>query len=231
MTIKRFAFLTILLTYILIVFGGYVATSNSGMGCGPDWPLCNGTLIPILKGATLIEYAHRVIGAILGLMAVFLCIMILRRDVEMAVRSVAIVMIGFLTIQVLFGAFVVVYDLPPIIVTIHLIIAMLFLSCLIWIWREPSLDGVRQPFYSKSTIIDWQQKAIIQHLNVLLGLIILTLAFGAYIKHQSYGLACGWLGCRQSFLPTTLPEYFKPFIEDWLYYRQFISCCLPIGHL
>ena len=34
-TIKRIALLSIIVTYFLIVFGGYVASSESGMGCGP----------------------------------------------------------------------------------------------------------------------------------------------------------------------------------------------------
>src|SRR5690625_3486814 len=62
---RNIAFITIILTYFLIVFGGYVASSESGMGCGPDWPLCNGEVIPELHGETLIEFGHRVIGAVL----------------------------------------------------------------------------------------------------------------------------------------------------------------------
>jgi heme a synthase len=31
---------------------------------------------------------------------------------------------------------------------------------------------------------------------------LLTLAFGAYTKHELYGLGCGWLDCGPTFLPT-----------------------------
>lgn len=196
MTTKRLAFLAILLTYFLIVFGGYVASSNSGMGCGPEWPLCNGDVIPDLKGATLIEFMHRVIGAVLGVLSIWLFFKILSSKADHAARMAAFFMFALLTIQILLGAIVVIWDLPSMIITIHLLIAMFFLAALIWIWRggdRHRLDGV-------------QQAAVIKHLNILLGLVILTLGFGAYIKHQTYGLACGWLGCRQSFFPMNLPE-------------------------
>jgi heme a synthase len=49
-------------------------------------------------------------------------------------------------------------------------------------------------------------KTIKRHFNVILVLLIMTLAFGAYIKHQSYGLACGWLGCGEEILPVTIPQ-------------------------
>jgi heme a synthase len=195
LTIKRLAFLLGLLTYFLIVFGGYVASSNSGMGCGPEWPLCNGDVIPDLKGATLIEFTHRVIGALLGLLTFFLFFKILQMKADYIARSAAFVMLALLIIQVLLGAIVVIWDLPSLIITIHLLIAMVFLAMLIWFWR----NGDRHHLERK-------KGTIVFHLNILIGLLILTLGFGAYIKHQTYGLACGWLGCNQSFSSMSTPE-------------------------
>ena len=202
MTIKHLAFLSILLTFFLIVFGGYVASSESGLGCGPEWPMCNGELVPVLKGATLIEYLHRVIGALLGLITVLLFIKINRAKAGHTARFVNFTMLGLLTIQVLLGAVVVVRDLPSIIITIHLLIAMVFMACQIWIWKSPELVGTSTPplLYKKN------HRWMIYNLNLLLVLLLLTLAFGAYIKHQSYGVACGWLVCRNALFPTSIPE-------------------------
>ncbi|MBL8157211.1 MAG: COX15/CtaA family protein, partial [Anaerolineae bacterium] len=44
----RLALITALLTLGLIVFGAVVRVTDSGLGCGNHWPLCNGTVIPPL---------------------------------------------------------------------------------------------------------------------------------------------------------------------------------------
>ncbi len=193
MSKQKFVFITVLLTYLLIVFGGYVASSESGMGCGPEWPLCNGQFIPGLQGDTLIEFGHRVIGAILFFMTIILFIKI-RKDNESLLKvKVANWMTGLLILQLIMGAIVVFYHLPSIIITIHLLIAMIFMAILIWFWRsdQPKINV---------------ENTLINHLNILSILLFMTIGLGAYIKHQHYGLACGWLGCDDNVLPASLPE-------------------------
>ena len=47
------------LTIGLITYGAWVRVSGAGLGC-PDWPLCEGVIVPRLEGATAIEFGHRV---------------------------------------------------------------------------------------------------------------------------------------------------------------------------
>src|SRR5256885_2622851 len=49
---------TAVATYALVVLGGVVRVSGSGLGC-PDWPLCHGRLLPPLDLHSIIEYSHR----------------------------------------------------------------------------------------------------------------------------------------------------------------------------
>ncbi|PAV29404.1 hypothetical protein CIL05_11085 [Virgibacillus profundi] len=193
---EKLALSAIILTYFLIVFGGYVASSESGMGCGPDWPLCNGEVIPELQGDTLIEFGHRVIGAILFIMTILLFIKVKKENNRLA-NKVANYMLGLLTLQLIMGAIVVFYHLPSFIITLHLLIAMIFLGLLIWFWRYEVPYTYNK--YSEGFVMK-------RHLNILIALLFFTMGIGAYIKHQHYGLACGWLDCGDTILPASIPE-------------------------
>lgn len=198
MKVKRLAFLTIILTYILIVFGGYVASSESGMGCGPEWPLCNGLMIPVLEGDTLIEFAHRILGAVLAIMTAVLYLSIQKSNQERELGGVSKALMLLLIIQILLGAAVVWLDLPAIIVSVHLLVAMAFLALLIWIWRRADEQTSRTKTRNDQSIPN--------KFKILLVLLLLTLFLGAYIKHQTFGLACSWLECAYGILPETYPE-------------------------
>ena len=52
------AFAASVLVVGLITYGSWVRASGSGLGC-PDWPLCEGNLVPTLEGDTAIEFGHR----------------------------------------------------------------------------------------------------------------------------------------------------------------------------
>src|SRR6266566_4685596 len=52
--LRVFAYGSVVSTYILIVIGGYVTTSNSGLGCGESWPLCEGAVFPSLNRPELV---------------------------------------------------------------------------------------------------------------------------------------------------------------------------------
>ncbi|AGT31996.1 hypothetical protein M493_08605 [Geobacillus genomosp. 3] len=199
---KSLAFWAVAVTCFLIVFGGYVASSNSGMGCGPDWPLCNGVLVPVLKGATLIEYAHRLIGALLAVLTGVLCLHLWRFPRRGADRIASAATVGLLTVQIMLGAFVVWFDLPPAIVTIHFLMAFLFLGCLLWIWRNV-------PYSSFAPLPTSAPTEAKRHARVLLVFFTTTLLLGAYVKHQHYGLACGWLACGESIWPSSKAQMWQ----------------------
>jgi heme A synthase len=138
-TARRFAvlaFITAGFTYALVVFGGIVRINGSGMGCGHDWPLCNGQLIPPMDFETLIEYGHRLAAVLVGflLFAVALYGVQRRRTPGLAGHGVSGLAVGaatLLIVQVLVGAITVRLELPAGTVVLHLAIASALLALLL----------------------------------------------------------------------------------------------------
>jgi cytochrome c oxidase assembly protein subunit 15 len=95
---------TSLLTYLLIVAGGAVCATGSARGC-PDWPGCYGQVVPPPRVDAIIEYVHRFIAALTGVLILTSALVgwIKFRPVRWLSRPVAI-SIPFLIAVVVFGA-------------------------------------------------------------------------------------------------------------------------------
>jgi heme a synthase len=171
-----------------------------GNGVWAGVALCNGEVIPILENATLIEFAHRVIGLLLAILVVSLFVLIKRNKSNKMLQTSGNWLVGLLTLQILAGAVVVVLDLSTIVITVHLLVAMLFMLVLLWIYRTESHARI------ETKLSDNRKSKVVFQLYVLIILLLLTMGFGAFIKHEYFGLACGWLDCRETLLPVTTPE-------------------------
>lgn len=154
---RSLAFLTLLIIYLVILAGGIVRSTGSGMGC-PDWPKCFGRWIPPteisqlpvnyqqiygakLKGEvefnalkTWIEYANRLVGVLSGffvLATLIASLTYLRRD--------RVIFWGSLTAFLLIGANgwlgsrVVATELAPRMVTIHMLLAIALVFALLFV--------------------------------------------------------------------------------------------------
>jgi len=115
-------------TYALVVLGGVVRVSGSGLGC-PDWPLCHGNLLPPFQLHVLIEYSHRTVATLASLLvvAVALAAWLAVRD-RPDLRLFATIAAGLLILQVGLGGITVLLDLPSAIVLAHLATALALLG-------------------------------------------------------------------------------------------------------
>ena len=65
----RLTLATALATWVLIVLGGIVRATDSGLGCA-TWPMCDGSLLPRLEYHQLIEWNHRFFATLVGLLMI-----------------------------------------------------------------------------------------------------------------------------------------------------------------
>jgi len=119
---------TALVTYALVVLGGVVRVSGSGLGC-PDWPLCHGRLLPPLDLHAIIEYSHRTAASLASALIVLTAVVAWlawrqRRDIVIP----SLIAVALLALQVVLGAITVRLELPPMIVLAHLATAMALLA-------------------------------------------------------------------------------------------------------
>ena len=126
--LRILAYGSALSTYLLIVIGGYVVFSGSGLACGssgPDsWPLCNGQFIPTLSGQVLVEWTHRLFTLVVGLF-VLGTVIVAWTQYRQEKRIVQLSALGFLVLlgQILLGMVTVKTDLDPLVTTSHLALA------------------------------------------------------------------------------------------------------------
>jgi heme A synthase len=129
---RRLAFTTAAFAYLQIALGGVVRVSGSGLGC-PDWPLCHGRPYPAPNVHSIIEYSHRTVGTITGvlLIATVIAAWIVFRQRRPIVAWLATGSLAAIGAEGALGGVVVENDLASWIVLAHLALAMLILGLLL----------------------------------------------------------------------------------------------------
>jgi heme A synthase len=139
---RRLVNLTIVSTFLLIVIGGVVRVSDSGLGCGPagsgthGWPLCGGRVLPFIETNAVIEFTHRVAAGVVGILILILVWQAISRlrEHRWLVRGTVVAAILVLG-QAVLGGLTVENNLHEVLVSAHLGLAMLLLALLLALRR------------------------------------------------------------------------------------------------
>jgi protoheme IX farnesyltransferase len=188
------------LAFGLIVLGGVVRITGSGMGCGDDWPRCNGEWFPPLDFATMIEIGHRWAAALVSLVVVATAAVAWTRYRRNSyLRNPATLAIIILVLQVLLGAVTVKLELPPAVVVVHLLNAMVLLAVLlVAALRAGVSTDARSSAGATSEPPHGDHRMVVG--TGALGFIVVL--FGAQVANYNAGLLClGFPLCNGSALP------------------------------
>lgn len=196
--------LTLFLTIDLVVFGAFTRLTDSGLGC-PDWPGCYGETSPFAAHAQIsdahaalpsgpvshskawIEMVHRYLATGVGALitALMVAAWVLRRRAGALSPWWATATMVWVCAQGAFGALTVTLKLQPIIVTSHLLGAMLGVGLLTAQVRV--LDMAAMPQALRQS---WAASRLRQAGWLVLALLAVQIALGAWVSTNYAVLAC-----------------------------------------
>jgi heme a synthase len=183
----------------LIVLGSVVRTTGSGLAC-PDWPLCQGRLLPPLEFHVLIEWSHRAVAL---LVSVFLLATVtwvfLRRELRSRFGGLAALALGLLVLQILLGALTVWKLLHPSVVNTHLAVALLLFGSMVTLVSSAGFHAEKIEGFASGAS---RPPALLPLMAVVTTLTYVQTVIGGTVSSQHAGLACpDWPACNGAWLP------------------------------
>lgn len=142
--LRRLAALSVIANVAIVVTGGAVRLSDSGLGC-PTWPRCtDASLTPTKQYAIhgVIEFSNRMLTFVLVIIALATWAVALVRRTERVLATVAVLGIPA---QAVLGGFTVLTHLNPWLVAAHFLLSMALIAAtlLLW-WRLRGGDAVER---------------------------------------------------------------------------------------
>lgn len=189
----RFRLLTLgaaLAGWALVALGGVVRVTESGLGC-PHWPLCTADALPLDRRASIIEYSHRAVVALVTVLAVAVAVAAwrsyrARKDI-LGPALLAVVLVPF---QALLGAVAIWLELPGWVVAFHFLVGLLFFATITATaaaaWRRPGASAT---------------PGFVRLVRAGLLVVVVLVSVGAAVVATGADTACGtdWPACNGGF--------------------------------
>lgn len=128
-TYRKVTLLSLFALGFIVVTGGAVRVTGSGLGC-PDWPTCDeGRIVAPLETHALIEFVNRTVTGAVSVMVIVAVLAALRRRPyrQDLVRLAAGLVLGVIG-QIVLGGLVVLFHLYPPLVMGHFVLSMVLVA-------------------------------------------------------------------------------------------------------
>ncbi|WP_342430470.1 heme A synthase [Neobacillus sp. FSL H8-0543] len=216
---------------ILVLLGGALVTkTESGMGCGRSWPLCNGQFMPTeITPELIIELAHRLVSGGVGIMVLILSIWTWKVIGHIReTKFLSFLSVFFIVLQGLIGAAAVKWGQSDFVLALHFGISLISFSAVLLLTLL--IFEVDKRFDADKLIIDKRMGFHIISVSIYSYLVIYT---GALVRHTESSLVCrDWPLCINDApaLPGNLYEWVQMghraaagLIFIWIAYIAFLA--------
>jgi heme A synthase len=173
-----FGRITLALFFLLLVWGNLVAGLKAGLAC-PDWPLCQGKILPPFRFDVWMEFTHRLIAFVA---TVFLLRLARQRldAYDGLAKMIPVAAFGLIATEVALGGITVLLELPAQVTTVHFMVG---LAVFLLAGYMAAFDGAG----AKPRFTARGYAGLFLGLGMLL---YFQAALGAYVRHTGAGLAC-----------------------------------------
>jgi heme a synthase len=193
---------------ILVLLGGALVTkTESGMGCGRSWPLCNGEFVPTeITPELVIELAHRLVSGAVGFLVLILSIWSWKAIGHIReTKFLSFLSFFFLLLQGLIGAAAVIWEQSDFILALHFGISLISFAAVLLLTLL--IFEIDKKFDADKLIIDKKMGFHIVSISIYSYFVIYT---GALVRHTESSLVCAdWPLCINTSpaLPSNLYEW------------------------
>lgn len=229
-SLKWLAVLTTIGMLFVLLGGALVTKTDSGMGCGRSWPLCNGEFVPTdITPELVIELAHRLVSGSVGIMVLILSIWTWKSIGHIReTKFLSVLSFFFLMLQALIGAAAVKWGQSDFVLALHFGISLISFAAVLLLTML--IFEVDKKFQAEKLVIDKRMTFHIIGITVYSYLVVYT---GALVRHMNASLVCkDWPLCTNdgSLLPTNIYEWVQMghraaagFIFIWIAYVTYLA--------
>ena len=127
---RRVTLLAVLALFFIVVTGGAVRLTDSGLGC-PDWPAChNDRLVARWEYHAMVEFVNRVVTGLVSVVVVVAVLGSMRRTPRRPdLTRYSLGLVAGVVGQIVLGGLTVLFDLAPQLVMGHFLLSMVLLWC------------------------------------------------------------------------------------------------------